>query len=69
MTPHTPLLFDDLPLATRAVQRRAEYAPCNPAMRTARDYCNAMLAASDPARRAQCYRLMIDAITAKDGLA
>lgn len=68
MTPHTPMLFDDLPVPARPVERRALYAPCNPAMRTARDYCNAMLAAADPARRAQCYRLMIDAIMAKDGV-
>ncbi len=67
MIPQTAPLFSDLPAPTRRVPHRAVYSPCNPAMRTARDFCNAMVDAADPARRLACYENMIAAMLAKDG--
>jgi hypothetical protein len=64
-----PLFADAVAGVTpRPVAHRAMYSPCNPAMRTARDFCNALVTATDPARRAECYRLMIAAMVAKDGV-
>jgi hypothetical protein len=44
------------------------YCPRNKALRTARDFCNRLVEARDPARKALCYRNMIAAVLAKDGV-
>lgn len=64
----TASLFVDSPMPPRGSIYRARYAgPCKP-LRTAAHFADALVAAVDPARKAMCYRNMIAALIAKDGV-
>jgi hypothetical protein len=65
----TAPLFADLPVPEApSSPPRAMYCQRNKALRTARDFCNRLVEARDPARKALCYRNMIAAVLAKDGV-
>jgi hypothetical protein len=62
-------LFPDLPeWPRRAPAPLSVYRARNPALRTARDFCNRLVTERSPERKQQLYANMVAALLAKDGL-